>query len=360
MMGRHGRQGTSPFLISLLLTLLSCFHLPHEAAGDASDSLLGGQYQPTTNIDHMIQLTELIEAIEVNSNGLAEAEFFYKTDMQGLSLEGISNSNEDDYSYSNPSHFLDQKVNPLYGIYMYGLWRGVHGNGKTGNNLPRESMKFLSKPVDFYPHTIIQAEFEKKSGYNAEITAQTIRVTNMWMATVQSLYNGVQMCDERPDNADEPNFVNPIDMAAAFWIGTQEEESATGGGSLYAWTKDIGSKYTGRDVNSQIVQELKTLQTTLQSCLTAPEESTYDMAKNMRVIVDNITRWMTVPLVQSLYWHSTSLGDANQRDFVVVSRTASPPPFLIFFIPNIPHRVLAFSLLFLAVRADDVASNHCM
>eukprot|EP00984_Skeletonema_dohrnii_P013605 scaffold5635_cov140-Skeletonema_dohrnii-CCMP3373.AAC.1 len=68
-MRRHGRQG----LVSLLLTLLSCVHLPREAAGDASDSLLGGQYQPTSNIDHIIQLTELVEAIENNANGLAEA-----------------------------------------------------------------------------------------------------------------------------------------------------------------------------------------------------------------------------------------------------------------------------------------------
>jgi hypothetical protein len=330
-MRRHGRrQGTRPFWVSLLLTLLSCFHLPREAVGDASDSLLGGQYQPTTNIDHIIQLTELIEAIELNTNGLAEAEQFYKTETGGLSLEGLSNSNDDGFSYNNPSHFFDQKVNPLYGIFMYALWKGVHGNGRTGTVVPRESMQFLSKPVDFYPHTIIAAEFAKESGYDADVTTQTIRVTTMWMGTVQSLYNGVQMCDERPDNVNDPNFVNPIDVAAAFWIGTQEEEDAVGGGSLYAWAKDVGSKFTaGKDANAEIMQGLKTLQTTLQNCLTAPEESTYDMASNMRVVADNVTRWMTVPLVQSLHWHSTSLGDANKRDFVVVS-ISELTPFILY------------------------------
>jgi len=354
-MRRHGRQG----LVSLLLTLLSCVHLPREAAGDASDSLLGGQYQPTSNIDHIIQLTELVEAIENNANGLAEAEFFYRTESHGLSLEKISNSNEDDFSYSNPSHFLNQDVNPLYPIYMFAFWRGTHGNGKNGNDVPRESMKFLSKPVDFYGHTIIQAEFEKDSGYDAEVTAQTIRATNMWMATVQSLYNGVQMCDEKPDDFDEPNFVNPIDMAAAFWIGTQEEESAVGGGSLYAWAKDIGSKFTGQDVNAQIVQRLKSLQINLQNCFVAPEEETYDIAANMRADADSITRLMTVPLVQSLLWHSTSLGDANKRNFVVVSRS-DLTPFIIFFNPTITHRDIPFFFLILALWVDGVASNHCM
>lgn len=325
-MRRHG-------LVSFILTVLTCFHLPREAAGDASDSFLGGQYQPTTNIDHIIQLTEVIGAIERNTNGLAQAESFYKLETHGLSLATISNSNEDNFSYSDPSHFLNQKVNPLYAIYMYGLWRGVHGNGNAGNDVPRESMKFLSKPVDFYPHTIIQAEFEKSSGYDAEVTAQTIRVTNMWMATVQSLYNGVQMCVERPDDYDEPNFVNPIDMAAAFWIGNQEEESAVGGGSLYAWAKDIGSKFTGQDANVQILQGLKSLQTTLQKCLTVPGNSESEAA-DMRAVADNITRWMTVPLVQSLLWHSTSLGDANKRDFVVVSRISELESFTILLLQS--------------------------
>lgn len=351
MLRRHG-------LVSFLLTVLSCFHLPRETAGDASDSFLGGQYQPTTNIDHIIQLTQVIEAIERNTNGLAEAESFYKLELHGLSLATISNSDEDDSSYSNPTHFLDQKVNPLYAIYMYGLWRGVHGNGKSGNDVPRESMKFLSKPVDFYPHTIIEAEFEKASGYDAEVTAETIRVANMWMATVQSLYNGVQMCVERPDDYNEPNFVNPIDMAAAFWIGNAEEESAVGGGSLYAWAKDIGSKFTGQDANTQIVQGLKSLQTTLQNCLASPDHDY--MAADMRAVADNITRWMTVPLVQSLLWHSTNLGDANKRDFVVVSRSELKP-FIILLLRT-DHDSSGYSpfFLFLALWVDDFASNHCM
>lgn len=312
-MHRHGR------VVHLLWTLLSFFHLPHKAAGDASDSLLSGQYQPTTNIDHIIQLTELIEAIEKNTNGLATAEFFYQTESHGLSLEKISsNADGDDFSYDSPTHFLDQNTNPLYAIYMFGLWRGVHGNGKAGINVPRESMKFLSQPVDFYGHTIIQAEFEKESGYNAEVTAQTIRVANLWMATVQALYNGVQMCVERPADYEEPNFVNPIDMAAAFWIGTQEDESELGGGSLYAWAKDIGDKFTGLDVNAKIVDGLNSLQLTIQNCFSEPEDEG-KLVADMRAVVDNITRLMTVPLVQSLLWHSTNLGDANNRDFVVVS-----------------------------------------
>jgi hypothetical protein len=328
-MHRHARRicslGNSPFLASILFILLSCFHLLHEAAGAASDSLLSGQYQPVTNIDHIIELTELIEAIELNTNGLAEAQKFYKQGTEGnlISLEKLSNSNEGNYSYSNPSHFLDQSVNPLYAINMYALWRSVHGNGSRGSVVPRESMEFYSNPVDFYPHTIINAEFEKSSGYDAEVTAQTIRVTSMWMATVQSLYNGVHTCENRPDGIDEPNFINPIDMAAAFWIGTQETESEVGGGSLYAWAKDIGSKYTGQDVNAIIVQGLKFLQTTLQTCLSQsmPNEDRPKTAQIMRSRVDSITRSMVVPLVQSLIWHSTDLQDANKRDFVVVSRT---------------------------------------
>ena len=66
-------------------------------------------------------------------------------------------------------------------------------------------MKFLNQDVDFYAHTIINDEFGKKSGYDSQLTADTIRVNNLWMATVQALYNAVQLCDEADDPDTDPS-----------------------------------------------------------------------------------------------------------------------------------------------------------
>jgi len=50
----------------------------------------------------------------------------------------------------------------------------------------------------------------------------TIRVTDVWMAVVQSLYDAVALCDEGidPTVAEESGgSINPVDVAAAFWFG---------------------------------------------------------------------------------------------------------------------------------------------
>lgn len=189
-------------------------------------------------------------------------------------------------------------------------------------------MKFLDEKVDYYGHTIITDEFNKPSGYNSELNAETIRVTNMWMATVQSLYDASTLCHVGPDAVDQLTYVSPIDKAAAFYYGTHEDETSDKGGSLYAWTARTRNQFVsgaGFNANDAIKVGFSTLQSTLTDCLRAwDDEITDEQEYEMDKLVNDLIGRMTVPLVQNLiYWANENAkveeAEMNTVDYMIVS-----------------------------------------
>jgi hypothetical protein len=192
----------------------------------------------------------------------------------------------------------------------------------------RDDMMFLNNKVDYYGHTIITDEFTKASGYDSNLNAETIRVTNMWMAAIQSLYDSSALCHTGPDGLDQLTFVSPIDKAAAFYYGTHEDESSVEGGSLYAWaarTRNLFSGDSGWNANDVVKEGLTTLQATLTDCLTVwdtdiTDEQEYEMDK----LVNTLANGMTVPLVQNLIYYANEVAesdavDATTVDYLIVS-----------------------------------------
>ena len=283
-------------------------------------------HQITQNeITNSVALTELVEAIAIEDN-ISNGTSLYQLNVENLiSLESISTTT------SISSNYLNSNTNPLYGLYMYAYWRSPNGSGSNrASTQNREDMQFLSKSVDNYGHTIIMDEFGKTSGYDPTLTAEVIRVMNMWMATIQSLYDAVQLCDGEEDpGVDDVSYISPIDKAAAFWFGSlkgADETSMQGNGSLYAWAHRAKSNFVFTDVvfdvNSEMVLELNQLQTLLPTCWADPAEITVDpitgeevdVALQMRRIVDDISRYMTVPLVQNLIHHAASIANSDEAN----------------------------------------------
>ncbi len=246
-----------------------------------------------------MNLTDQLEAIE-NASDYSIAFDIYNSDDPG-SLKSLST----DSLYTAGSF----NTNPLYPIYMYALWQSANGDGTLDNK------EFDDSPVGLFGDTIIMDEFEKKSGFNAQLTAETIRATNMWMAATNALYAGVHICSNS-ELADEPSYVNSIDKAAAFWIGTHKDPDSSEGGSLYAWSNRIDAKFaelsgSDFDANVKILDGLNELQTEFSKCLgssNATEKE--DIAYKMRVYADDVARYMTVPLVQSLIHSMAIAGDS--------------------------------------------------
>lgn len=149
------------------------------------------------------------------------------------------------------------------------------------------------------------------------------------MATVQSLYDASVLCHTGPEGVDQLTYISPIDKAAAFYYGTQEDETdIETGGSLFAWAARSRNRFvgeTGYKPNDEINEGLTTLQGTLTDCLNVWEtEVTDEQEYEMDKVVNILTGRMTVPLVQNLIYYANEVVksesvDATVVDYMIVS-----------------------------------------
>ena len=277
------------------------------------------------------ELTELIDAIQ-NEPSQDRGNTFY-TDVlrEKISLESLSNK----VASNNLQIYLNPATNPLYNVYMYSLYRSPHGSGFEKDDI-RDMMKFLSEDVDNYGHTIIQDELKKQSGYDRSLTTETIRVISVWMSTIQSLYDAVKVCEQGGglEVLEAPEFVNPVDAAAAFWFGNLDDENDTTGGSMYAWAARARDNFvfqsdlTGFDANKDLLTDLNTMQGMLNDCMDfskTPDIGSRNVAtKEMRELADGMSGKMTVPMVQNFIHYgtlrATSISeDILDQDYMIVS-----------------------------------------
>lgn len=172
--------------------------------------------------------------------------------------------------------------------------------------------------------------FNKKSGYDEELTAETIRVTSVWMAMVTELYKAVESCRDGSASDTEEGF-NPVDHAAAFWFGSSRDTDGNVGGSLYAWTSRAGSNFINQNIgaNEEMINALIDLQSEYVTCKDLSPDDADEIAENMSKDVLTITRLMTVPLVQNFIIDLASKAgkSASERDYLIVSQSS-----LLFFI----------------------------
>ncbi len=290
--------------------------------GVSSQSLLS--YTPSTNVESIIQLTVDIENIQKENDRDASYEIFDKDDA--VSLKHVS-TNQYFSSWS-------RKTNPVYSLYMYALWKSANGGTASGGD-----KEFDNKPIEFFGNSIVEDEYNKPSGYNPQLTGETIRVAIMWMATVQSIYEAVEFCSTL-DSEDYPGLVNPIDKAAAFWIGNQQDTESADGGSLYAWTNRMYQLFDtpSFDANDQILKNLSELKSDLVLCLeeTKPDDEKEELLQSMWSVAKSTTTAMTVPLMQNLL-HSLAIaaGKATSTDSDETTNTNSMILFALTTLPQL-------------------------
>jgi len=254
-----------------------------------SSSLLGGAYTPTSNVDRIVQLTDNIEQIS-SSTSYVSALSHYRKVEDGTSLHCLSSGSDWDTII---------KTNPLYLIYMYGLWNSDDGDN-DGDGYSNK--KFDDGAILNYGDTIVMDEFNKKSGFDADLTAETIRVMNMWMAAVTEVYSAAKVCQD--DSASSGNN-NPIDNAAAFWYGNAQDPESLIGGSLYAWAKRSEQNFKDQQI---LVREvfpikLKGLQQDFEDCLTLPSDQREVKGIEMKHKADEIAKLMAIPIIQRFIHH---------------------------------------------------------
>ena len=176
--------------------------------------------------------------------------------------------------------------NPVYNTFRYAL------EDSSGN--------FLNEKVDFYADSITSKFFD-----HGTLAAEAAVVLNLWMITVNKLYEGVHGCKMQMNNTSLPNnAMHFFDEAAAYWIGQEQVTgSASRGHTMYALSEEMGTRFGQDDsdqteVNQKILMffnEAKDQMTFPNAC--SENSSTHE---NLKHIVDEMVSVMTIPLLQGL------------------------------------------------------------
>ena len=210
-------------------------------------------------------------------------------------------------------------LNPLFVTYMYGLWMSDDGDNDSDGY---SNKLFDDKDLLTYGNTIVMDEFDKSSGFDAKLTAETIRVIVLWMSATTELYSASQKCRDGSVNTD--NF-NPVDFAAAFWFGNSQDPNLFTGESLYAWAKRSEQDFNGQQfVVDDITTMLKELQASYEACKGLADDQQAAKGLDMKHKADNISRVMTVPIVQRFIHHlatESGLTDdppSDERNYMVL------------------------------------------
>jgi hypothetical protein len=259
-------------------------------------------------------LIGLLEEIEMPGTsedaGLA---FYTQETAVGVSLQTLSTGSEWNFVTN---------INPMQIIYMYGLW--ISGDGDNDSN-GYSNKQFDGGDIAQYGNTIIIDGFNKNSGYDEQLSAETIRVMNVWMAMVTELYKAVESCIDSSASTTPSGF-NPIDHAAAFWFGsaTDDVQSVNAGGSLHAWATRAAASFIEQStgVNDEMITTLNKLQSNYATCKDLARDDANEVANDMRKDVLDISRLMTIPIVQNFITDlaSKSGKTPSERDYLIVSQ----------------------------------------
>ena len=247
--------------------------------------LLGGAYTPVNDVDRIVKLTDNLEQIS-SSSSYASALSHYRKVEDGTSLHCLSSGSDwEEVTY----------INPVYVVYMYGLWNSDDGDN-DGDGYSNKM--FDDGAILNYGDTIVMDEFNKKSGFDAELTAETIRVMNMWMAAVTEVYAAAKFC--RNGTAAS---ANAVDNAAAFWFGNAQDPESSIGGSLYAWAKRSEQNFKNQQflVREVLPTKLTELQKDFQDCI--GNELHEELGLEMKRKADEIVKLMTIPIIQRFIHH---------------------------------------------------------
>ena len=219
---------------------------------DPPPALYSGLYQPNSNVDHIVKMTEKLELLATSTDIPVGLSAYTDVGSDGISLHCPSVGAQTDYTL---------RTNPLFVIYMYGLWRSELGSSDPNGY---SNKIFDNNDVLYYGDTIVMDEFNKASGYDAMFTVKVIQVMNMWMSMITKMHRAARLC--RDGNFDMD--LNPVDIAAALWFGSAQNADTPEGGGLYAWAKRAGMKFIEQKiaVTDEVSSQLTLLPTSFSDC----------------------------------------------------------------------------------------------
>lgn len=186
------------------------------------------------------------------------------------------------------------KGDPTYNLFIYGL--------------SDENQEFMGRPATAYADSFVSNLLYSK----APEAADAMVAITIWMQVAHSLHSAHGACKmSEPSTGRHLKENDPalyIDVAAAYWIGdNQNAGSSSQGHLLYALTEFIGEKFekiasgSESSINTQIVDlfnKAKSHITISRGCSTSDGSHL-----QLKEIVDELIPLMAVPLIRCLIYY---------------------------------------------------------
>lgn len=202
---------------------------------------------------------------------------------------------------------------PLYNLYRNAYYDlGLEDENDTAGN-------FDGHAVEEYANTLVVDLFELNS---TRTETEGAIILNVWMAVAHELHSVLRGC--RSNNQDEMN--GALDRATALWIGADQIRGDNLEGHLMYNLAELAGELFGQDegesrVNTNIMQEINSIQFNIASGTCAQEGGYVEMRDKVRQVIS----YMTVPLVQTLIHHVVQIQNEGASDMVELYSLALLP-----------------------------------
>jgi len=211
---------------------------------------------------------------------------------------------------------LVMTLDPIYNLYRNAFFDlGVLlENDSTGN--------FDGRPVDEYANTLVEDLFELNSTRAVSIGAL---ILNVWMSVMHELNVVLTSCADNGETAkDDMNAA--LDRGAALWIGAGQSRGDNEEGYLLYNLAEVAGERFGQDqgetiVNANVMSLINSIQIHIESGSCGDELGYVDM----RSMIQDVTSFMTVPLIQTLIHHIMNVENEGVSDMVELYTLAMAP-----------------------------------
>ena len=173
---------------------------------------------------------------------------------------------------------------------------------EVGTEVEGENLgSFDERPVSEYANTLVLDLI--KLG-KVEAAPEAMLIMDVWMYIVHQLYEILRAC-KRNDDSTVSDMERALDIAAALWIGAEQEEGDTDSGNmLYNFAQRVGEHFDQGDgettANYLIMEAFDQFKLFIELGRCADDSNAY---VTFREKTHDLIGHMTIPLVQSFIYH---------------------------------------------------------
>lgn len=249
-----------------------------------------GRYNFQNNVTGVAKL-----ALDVRDMQQGSQQEANRTYIEGGNAKTVSGDRVVSLSALSRTAAVDMDQDPMFNLFRWALL-----NESVFDSIPNDD------PLDSAYADIVVLKALAITG-DVDLAAETAVVMSVWMEVCHELNNAIVYSSEQ----NSQRAVLSVDRAVALWIGEGVDASTFEGGYLMYTIAQQGEQFFGLPsgearVNTEIIDKFKAFQGLAQQ---STEDDTSFLS--MKIVLADILRLMTIPLLQHLF-HVIDTNDDNR------------------------------------------------